>query len=78
MEDEEDYSNGSNKNITPLKWRAELDSISREFDEVTKQYSDTMVKLAAMEVLDHNRKELNRVLENESHQSKSKGREFQL
>ena len=54
-----------NKNITPLKWRIELDSISREFDQVTKQYSDTAVKLAAMEVLEHNRKELNRILENE-------------
>ena len=55
-----------NKNITPLKWRMELDSISRDFYQVTKQYSDTMVKLATMEVLEHNRKELSRIMENES------------
>ncbi len=56
-----------NKNVTPSKWRAELDNIDQEYDKVSKQLSDTTVYLAAIEVLEHNRKELNRILENESH-----------
>ena len=56
-----------NKNVTPSKWRAELDNIDQEYKQVTKQLSDTTVYLAAIEVLEHNHKELNRILENESH-----------
>ncbi len=55
-----------NKNVTPSKWRTELNNIDQEYERVTKQLSDTTVNLAVIEVLEHNNKELNRMLENES------------
>ena len=57
---------GENKNVTPSKWRTELDKLDQDYAQVAKQLSDTTINLAAVEVLEHNRKELNRILENES------------
>ena len=56
------------KKITPKAWQKELDTLTKEYDEAKKPYSQLVWKLASIEVLNHNRRDLERMLENESHQ----------
>ena len=58
----------------PKAWQRELDSLKTELQETQKLYADMAFKLARIEVLAYNRKEMERMLANESHQSK--GEEF--
>ena len=55
------------KKITPIAWRKELATLGETYKEKQKAYSAAVVDLAKMEVLNHNRKDLDRMLENEGH-----------
>ena len=54
------------KKITPKAWEKELSSLQKEFEATKKPYSDTVLKLVAEDVLEHNRTDLDRMLGNES------------
>ena len=56
------------KKITPKAWQKELDTLTKEYDETKKPYAQLVWRLASIEVLSHNRRDLERMLENESHQ----------
>ena len=56
------------KKITPKAWQRELDTLRTEYDKSKTPYAQLVWKLAAIEVLSHNRRDLERMLENESHQ----------
>lgn len=56
------------KTIRSKAWQKEFDTLSKEFDDTQKPFSQLVWKLSAIEVLEFNRKELVRMLENESHQ----------
>lgn len=56
------------KKITPKAWQKELDTLTKEYDEAKKPYTQLVWKLASIEVLNHNRRDLERMLENEKHQ----------
>jgi hypothetical protein len=60
--------------ITPLKWSSELKTYNARLEKIKEPYSKVTVQLACVEVLEHNRKELNRLLENEQHQSRQQSR----
>ena len=55
------------KRIRPKAWREELDGLKIKYAEKQKSYSAAVVDLAKMEVLKHNKGDLERMLENESH-----------
>lgn len=55
------------KKIVPKTWEKELDSLQGAYEKTKKPYADTVVKLSAIEVLEYNKKDLERMLENESH-----------
>lgn len=61
---------GLDKRIMPKAWQGELDSLKTELQKTQKLYADMAFKLARIEVLAYNRKEMERMLANESHQSK--------
>lgn len=65
-----DTIEGTNKNITPGKWRDELKKIYESIDGIDKQFTEVANELAHIEVLEHNKKELKLFLENESHKTK--------
>ena len=56
------------KKIRPKAWREELETLQTNYEDKQKSYSAAVVDLAKMEVLNHNRRDLNRMLENERHQ----------
>ena len=53
------------KRIVPRTWQKELDGLKEQYREFQKPYSDTVINLARIEVLNHNRRDLERMLENE-------------
>ena len=55
------------KKIMPKSWKRELEKLEPNFKATQKPYSQVVWKLAAIEVLNHNRKDLERMLENERH-----------
>ena len=56
------------KKIAPASWKKELEKLKPEYDKTQKPYSQLVWKLAAIEVLNYNRKDLERMLESERHQ----------
>ncbi len=60
----------SDKRILPKVWQKELDTLRAELKETQKPYADLAFRLAGVEVISYNRKELARMLENESHHRK--------
>ncbi|MCR4705052.1 MAG: MobA/MobL family protein [Lachnospiraceae bacterium] len=56
------------KKIKPIAWRKELTELGETYKEKQKAYSTAVIDLAKMEVLNHNKRDLQRMLENESHQ----------
>ena len=58
----------TDKMIRPKSWRDELETLQTKYEDKLKSYSIAVVDLAKMEVLNHNRRDLNRMLENERHQ----------
>ncbi len=57
------------KKINPKAWDKELTTLKAEYSKTERQYAQTVWKLAVIEVLSHNRKELDRMLGNESRQT---------
>ena len=55
------------RKITPKAWEKELASLKESYEQTKKPYVETVVNLSAVEVLEHNKKDLERMLENESH-----------
>ena len=55
------------KKIEPKKWEKELAAFKTELDGLWKEYSDTVWELAIIETLEHNKKDLDRMLGNENH-----------
>jgi hypothetical protein len=60
--------------ITQMKWRSELKTYKERLEKTKEPYGKVTVQLACVEVLEHNRKELDRLLENESHQTRQQSR----
>ena len=60
----------ADKRILPKVWKKELDTLRAELQETQKPYADLAFRLAGIEVISYNRKELARMLENESRQKK--------
>ena len=56
------------KKIVSKSWQKELDGLEERYAKTQRPYSDAVVDLAKMEVLNHNKRDLERMLENESHQ----------
>lgn len=54
--------------ITPKQWKAEIQSLQSEYDSIGKEQTKTSTELAYAEVLNCNRKNLERELQNESRQ----------
>ena len=53
------------KKITATKWRNELESLTAKKERLQLPYAEVVTNLACCEVLEYNRKELNRMLQNE-------------
>ena len=71
------------KKITPRAWEKELASLQGSLDQTQKPYAELITKLSAVEVLEYNRRDLERMLSNESHDknrdiTRSKNRNDQL
>ena len=60
----------ADKKIMPKSWRQELEKLKPEFHATQKPYSQVVWRLAAIEVLNHNRKDLERMLKNEMNQNR--------
>ena len=54
-----------NKDIVPKKWQKELDDLVTSNEKLKMPYAEVVTNLASCEVLEHNRKELSRMLQNE-------------
>jgi hypothetical protein len=57
-----------------MKWRSELKTYKDRLEKTKELYGKVTVQLACVGVLEHNRKELDRILENESHQIRQQSR----
>lgn len=55
------------KSIRFRKWEKELEELRAEYGETQKPYAEVVNMLAHIEVLQHNRQELQRMMENEKH-----------
>ncbi len=69
--------------ITPKQWKAEIQSLQSEYDSIGKEQTKTATELAYAEVIDYNKKNLERELQNESRQhnrqqNKTKRREEEI
>ena len=56
------------KKITLKAWQKELDGLRERYQKTERPLSDATLDLAKMEVLNYNKRDLERMLENESHQ----------
>jgi hypothetical protein len=56
------------KKIVPKKWKEELNRLDEKSQKTEKAISNAVVDLAKMEVLSYNKRDLERMLENERHQ----------
>ena len=56
------------KKIVPKKWKEELGELDEKSQKTEKAISNAVVDLAKMEVLSYNKRDLERMLENERHQ----------
>ena len=69
--------------ITPKQWKAEIRSLQSEYDSIGKEQTKTATELAYAVVISYNRKNPERVLQNESRQhnrqqSRTKRREKEI
>ena len=53
------------KKINPKAWTKELDSLNERYQKTERPLSDATLELAKMEVLNHNKRDLERMLQNE-------------
>ena len=51
--------------INPKAWTKELDGLKESYQKTERPLSDAIVDLAKMEVLNHNKRDLERMLQNE-------------
>ena len=58
---------GEDKRILPKEWQKQIDKINCDNSEVNKSLQKTVSVLAAIEVLQFNKKDLQRMIENENH-----------
>lgn len=65
------------KKISPSSWQKELDIINAELDKTTDSFNQSIINQAIIEVLEYNKEELDRMLENEKH-TKSKNRNINI
>ena len=63
------------KKITPKAWRKELAEIQEKIDATKQPYSQAVMRLASVEVLEHNKKDLERLLHNERSAREKRERE---
>ena len=73
----------SGEKITPKQWKAEIQSLQSEYDNIGKEQTKTATELAYAEVISYNKKNLERELQNESRQqnrqqSRTKRREEEI
>ena len=59
------------KKILAGAWRKELALLKKSYEKGKETYAEVVTNLACVEVLQHNRDELDRMLENESHKRKT-------
>ncbi len=69
--------------ITPKQWKAEIQSLQSEYDNIGREQTKTATELAYAEVIDYNKKNLERELQNEGRQqnrqqSRTKRREEEI
>ena len=55
----------SDKKITPKAWKKELDGLKEKYQQTERPLSNAIINLAKMEVLNHNKRDLERMLQNE-------------
>ena len=55
------------KKINPKAWTKEFDGLKERYQKTERPLSDATLDIAKMEVLNHNKHDLERMLENESH-----------
>jgi len=53
--------------LQPNNWQKELDGLKERYQKTERPLSDATLDFAKMEVLNHNKRDLERMLENESH-----------
>ena len=58
---------GDDKRILPKEWQKQIDKINSENTNLAKSLQKTVSVLAAIEVLQFNKKDLQRMIENENH-----------
>ena len=56
------------KKITPKAWKMELAQLEKKLDEIREPFGEIIVNLSSIELLEYNKKELGRMMENEKHQ----------
>ena len=56
------------KKITPIAWKKELAQLEKELDKTRESFGDVIVNLSSVELLEYNKKELGRMMENEKYQ----------
>ena len=56
------------KKITPKAWKKELIQLEKKLDEIREPFGEVIVNLSSIELLEYNKKELGRMMENEKHQ----------
>ena len=65
----------TDKRILAGAWRKELAALEKAYEQGKEPYAEIVTDLACVEVLQHNKKELERLLENENHK-RATGRDF--
>nr|WP_026504800.1 hypothetical protein [Butyrivibrio sp. NC3005] len=53
------------KKINPKAWQKELDGLREKYQKTERPLSEATLNLAKMEVLSHNKRDLERILQNE-------------
>jgi hypothetical protein len=53
--------------MAPKKWKAEIKALQADYDSIAKEQSVAAMDLAYAEVIDYNKRNLERELTNESH-----------
>ena len=53
------------KKILAKNWKAELETLTKEFNATAEPYKDSVRSLATIEVLEYNKRDIQRMLDNE-------------
>ena len=62
----------ADKKIVPKKWKEEMENLRTELAGSQQEYADTVWALACIETLEHNKKDLQRMIENERNEKERK------